>query len=63
MFFVCNVDTIKRLWKNDTDVRNEQFIDYVARPKSIDEWWLYNDVHNWGDYKKRLLTSRSSKRW
>lgn len=47
MLFVCNVDTIKRLWKNDTDVRNEQFINYVARPKSIDEWWLYNDVHNW----------------
>ena len=50
-----DVNTIKRLWMNDTDVRNEHFSNYVARPKSIDEWWIYNDVHKWHDYTKKIV--------
>ena len=35
--FVCDVNSLKRLWINDTDVRNEHHINFVSRPRSINE--------------------------
>ena len=39
----------------DTDVLSEHFVNYVARPKSIDEYCLYNDVYKWEDYTQNIV--------
>ena len=57
MLFVCNETTLKRLWQRDTDVRVEHIESYFSRPKSIDQWWLYNDVDYWQDFIKNAQNS------